>query len=115
MSFIYLASTYSVRKPDPQELDWRVMQARAAAAHLMVKGHTVFSPVAHCHEISDYMPEKLRFNHDFWMNQDLAILRHCKKLVVLMLPHWQESQGIGREVAAAKAMGIPVEYMQWPV
>lgn len=114
MSFIYLASPYSVGKPDPRYLEWRVQEVRRAAAKLMSGGHTVFSPIAHCHEISNHMAEALRFNHDFWMNQDLAILRHCEKLVILMLPMWEKSEGIAREIAAAKSMNIPVETMERP-
>lgn len=107
MSFTYLASPYthverSVRH-DRFDTVCRV------AARLMRAGEVVFSPIAHSHpiDLADPLPQTTQF----WMDQDLPILRHAAKVKVLCLPGWQVSKGIAREIEVAIAAGIPVEYI----
>lgn len=103
---IYLASPYT--HPDPETVYRRYRVACAAAAILMEEGHTVFSPIAHSHAIADFLPDALRFDHEHWMSQDLAILALCDELSVLPMPGWSESLGISAEINFATARGIPV-------
>jgi Domain of unknown function (DUF1937) len=109
MSFVYLASPYTPH--GGESMQERTDAACAAAAKLMQQGHSVFSPIAHSHYVAAHLPDELRTSHDFWMRQDLAILRHADKLIVLCLPGWGESKGIATEITAAIAARIPVEYM----
>lgn len=106
MSLIYLASPYT--HPDPDTVYRRYIAACAAAAILMEEGHTVFSPIAHSHGVADYLPPAVRFDHDHWMRQDLAILGLCDELHVLPLPGWGQSRGIAAEMAFAAERAIPV-------
>ena len=100
----YLASPYS--HPDPEVRQDRFERAVVAAGKLMRRGRTVFCPIAHSHDIGIYLGEESSF--EFWMRQDLPILRHCAELVVLMLPGWRDSRGVRREIDTAYAIGIPV-------
>ncbi len=109
MSFVYLASPYTPHNGESMQM--RTNAACKAAAELMQQGHSVFSPIAHSHYIAEYLPEQVRTEHAFWMNIDLAILRHAGKVIVLCLPGWEASKGIACEIAAATASHIPVEYM----
>lgn len=102
----YIASPYS--HPDPEVRLARYWAAVKKAAEMMKAGHRVFSPIAHTHEIGLVLGDAV--NHAFWMDQDKAILRHCDKLVVLMLPGWSESKGVAEEVEFARTLGIPIEY-----
>jgi hypothetical protein len=108
--FIYLASPYTPLAGESVQA--RTDAACKAAARLMVEsGMAVFSPIAHSHYVSDELPAALRLDHEFWMRQDLPILRAAAKVVVLRLPGWERSRGIRRELAVAAACFIPIEYI----
>lgn len=109
MSFIYLASPYT--PTGDETISGRVDAAAKYAAKLMREGHSVFSPIVHSHYVADHLDEATRLDHEFWMQQDLAILRCAAKMIVLRLPGWERSRGIKREIAAAEAVKIPVEYV----
>lgn len=102
----YIAQPYS--HDDPAMREWRYQQALKAAAKLMLQGRTVFSPIAHTHPIER---ETGKQSHEFWLLQDIAVLRHAAKLVVLMLPGWKDSKGVAEEIAVARANKIPIEMM----
>ena len=107
MSLTYLASPYS--HANPLIRDARFRAACAAAAKLMLAGEAVFSPIAHSHPIEYHFDAPRAF--DFWMGQDLPILRHCSVVKVLRLEGWDQSKGVTREIEVAKAALIPVEYI----
>jgi hypothetical protein len=111
MSLIYLASPYTQYADTPERLEYAVTQACRTAAALMLAGGPVFSPVVHSHYIADHLDPSLRLNHDFWLAQDIAVLRHATSLVVLRLPGWEGSRGIARELAVARSVGLPVSYV----
>ena len=102
----YLASCYS--HADPEVRLTRYLAAVKKAAELMKAGNNVFSPIAHTHEIGLILGDSV--DHDFWLAQDKAILRHCDKLIVLLLPGWSESKGVAEEIEFARTIGIPVEF-----
>lgn len=105
---VYLASPYTPH--GGESIEERAQAACKAAAKLMLEGVSVFAPVPHSHVIADYLPRDVRMNHAFWMIQDLAVLRHCDRMVVLTLPGWERSRGIQREIQFARENGIPVEF-----
>ncbi|OGT57538.1 MAG: hypothetical protein A3E01_08350 [Gammaproteobacteria bacterium RIFCSPHIGHO2_12_FULL_63_22] len=108
MALTYLAAPYSHQDPEVRRM--RYWSSVMKAAEMMKSGECVFSPIAHTHEIGLMMGDAV--NHDFWMQQDREILKHCEKLAVLMLPGWMESSGVSEEISVARAIGIPVEYVE---
>lgn len=104
---VYIAQPYS--HDDPAVREARYQSALQAAAKLMLQGHVVFSPIAHTHPIEVHTGPQ---PHDFWLRQDVEILKHATRLIVLTLPGWGESKGVAAEIAVAMALGIPVEYMR---
>ena len=106
--FVYLASPYTHAEESVREDRYRAVVKKAA--ELMEQGYSVFSPIAHTHEIGLLLRRPV--DHDFWMLQDVAILRHCAKVSVLMLPGWMESKGVAQEIRLARDMNIPVEYVE---
>jgi len=108
----YLASPYTPL--DGENVEARVTSACQYAAKLMQDGYAVFAPIPHSHYIADHLPDELRFSHEFWMEQDIAVLDHCDVLVVLMLAGWKDSKGVRREIARALELNIPVEYHEYP-
>jgi hypothetical protein len=111
MSFVYLASPYT--PTGTETIADRVDAACKYAAKLMNDGYSVFSPIVHSHYVADHLDEAKRLDHEFWMQQDLAILRSAAKVIVLRLPGWDRSRGIAREIEAAKGVNIPVEFHEY--
>lgn len=110
MSFIYLASPYTPH--NGESVEDRVEAAARATCLLMEEtGHPVFSPIVHSHALCAYMPERLRFSHEFWMEQDLPILSRAKELFVLQLPGWERSEGVREEILFAQRENIPVQLL----
>ena len=104
----YLASPYT--NPDPAVRQVRFQAACEATAHLMRQGLHDFSPIVHRHPLTAYLPA----GWDFWRPVDLHFLGLCQRFIVLMLPGWRESVGVGDEIRAWTATGRAVEYMSWP-
>lgn len=104
----YLASPYS--HEDPAVRESRFHAACRKAAELMLAGDVVFAPIAHSHPISEQMPMGKATDHELWMSQDLPILRRCDRLLVLMLPGWDQSRGVREEMEVARACQITVEF-----
>ena len=107
----YLASPYSPTS-EGDSVEERVTLACRAAAQLMRDGHKVFAPIPHSHAIAEHLDERHRFDHEFWMAQDLEILRHCGLLVVLKLHGWDKSRGVMREIELAHTINIPIMHME---
>ena len=70
----------------------------------------MFSPIAHSHPIEQYFDGAIE-GLDFWMKQDVAVLRHCSRMVVLRIDGWESSKGVAKEMQLARELGIPVEFM----
>lgn len=104
---IYLASPYSHK--DPAVMEHRYEVACQAAGNLMKRGAAVFAPIAHSHHIGQLLGEAT--NHEFWLRQDMAVLRHCTEMFVLMIPGWQESRGVREEIDFCTAHKIPISYV----
>ncbi len=103
----YLASPYSDRDPDVREGRYRA--ACAVAAVLSARGDLVFSPVAHGHGIA--LSGGLPVSWEHWERLDLRMLLACDSLTVVCVAGWRESRGVQAEVAAARAMGLPVRFV----
>lgn len=122
-TMVYLASPYSVGRngaygpadtgtATEDTKHQRYIEACKAAGALMKQGYVVFCPIAHSHAIErDGMSENQ--TGDFWLDQDLEIVSRCDKVFVLMLPNWEQSRGIRREVDFANNNNIPVEYVTY--
>lgn len=120
--FVYLASPYSVGKngaygdgdlgkATPNQKTRRFKAACKKAADLMDRGYVVFSPIAHSHAVEREGMHEVR-DGNFWLAQDLEILKRCDRLFVYKLQGWDRSRGIAREVAFAQEEGIPIDYIE---
>lgn len=106
-TLIYLATPYS--HPDELVRIARFEAVNKVAASMMRSGLHVFSPISHTHPIA--LAGDLPLGWEFWEAYDRAILSACGKVVVLMLDGWKESKGVTAEIAIAREMGLPVEYI----
>ncbi len=105
----YLASPYT--HPDAAIMEHRRVAACRKAAELIESGLAVLSPIAH--NVALIREAGTPTGWDCWRSQDLAMLTACDKLLVLQLPSWQDSIGVRAEIAAAKQLGKPVEFLPW--
>jgi len=121
---IYLASPYSApvldlesphrpwraRPATEDDKNRRAAQVRHVMAELMlVPGNVVFCPIAHTHEVGlEHLSDE---DHNFWMGQDITILRRCDELHVLMLDQWHDSKGVAEEIEVARDIGLPIHYI----
>ena len=109
MSYIYLASPYS--HPEDHVRLERYNAACRKAASLMQAGHVVFSPIAHSHAVAAHLPPDLLMSHEFWMQQDIPLLRYADKLMVLLIDGWQDSRGVTAEIDYAVSIRKLIEYV----
>ena len=108
---LYLASPYS--HSDPAVRQARFEAACRAAAALMLRGHRVFSPIAHSHPIATLGNLHVT-DHDFWMRQDAGFLHAARAVVVLALEGWTSSAGIQHELESARRRNLPIGMMTSP-
>ncbi len=104
---IYLSSPYS--HPDPEVREQRFRAACEAVAYMMREGkQQVFSAIAHTHPLVAF---GLPGGFEFWGKFDRWFIERCVKLVVLVLPGWEESKGVRAEMKIAVECGIPISYI----
>lgn len=104
----YLACPYSHKIPEI--MDFRFRAVTMYAGELIQRGHVVFSPISHSHEMAKYIDSECSTDWTFWEKQDFAFLELSSRLIVLALPGWAESRGVTAEVNKAIDLGIPIEY-----
>src|SRR5690606_9007875 len=104
---IYLASPYS--HPDPQVMHNRFKAVEAVTAELLRRGKFIYSPIVHCHPLSqDYtLPTDLQF----WKEYNVNFISRTQTFYVLTLPGWQESKGVKGELEAAELWKDPRDYI----
>lgn len=105
--FVYLASPYT--HPDPLVREERYIRTAATLATLLRNRVWTYSPIVHCHELA----KTWGLPHDakFWFDYDMAMLAKADSLSVLMLDGWHKSVGVKGEMAAAKALGLPITFI----
>ena len=106
----YLAVPYS--HPDPAIQQWRFERVTEATALVIRSGiDCVYSPITHSHPIDKHLTER-QTDHAFWVDRfDLPFLENSGRLIVLMLPGWNDSVGVKMEIRRAKKLGLPIDYV----
>jgi len=104
--FWYLASPYAKWG----DFEQAFQHAAAIAGRCLKQGVFVFSPISHCHPISEYGMGECS-NHDVWMPLDKQFVDASFGIIVAGFPGWDESRGIGMEVQWAKEQGKSVWLM----
>lgn len=92
--FWYLSTPYS-KYPDGLEAAFH--HACIIAGQLIAKKIVVYSPIAHTHPIA--MAAGINpLNHSVWLPADEPLMNAAHGLLVVELPGWKESYGIGVEI-----------------
>ncbi len=104
---IYLATPYG--HPDPKVREKRYLAACLMVSELMKQGHHVYSPIVHNHSI--IILGGLPTGWDFWGKYDEEFLRFCSEVWVVKMEGWEDSTGVGAEIALAHSLGKPVKFI----
>jgi hypothetical protein len=91
-------------------MERRFSEVCVIAGGLMLSGLVVFCPIAHGHSIA--ARSELRTDWDYWKQFCYEFIAASSKVIVAMMDGWQESRGVAAEIAIAKELGIPVEYLE---
>ena len=104
---IFLAMPY--RHSDTEVVERRVRAGRRAAASLIDSGRSVVSPVVSFHETiqqEDAVPK----DFEYWetMIEEMIVL--SERVYVIMMPGYEDSEGVEREIELARKYKRPVSY-----
>ena len=108
---IYLAIPYSSPESYMRWVRWEI--ANRVAAKLMSEGNYIFSPISHTHPIKEVSEGKLPGGWEYWEGFDRQFLNVCKKIIVILIPGWEDSKGVQAEIKIGQELGIPVEYIDY--
>ena len=104
---IYVATPYTKY---PHGRDRAALDAAKATAELLRRGYCVYSPVVHSHALCDADTGLDPVDGDFWIQTSRPIMDLCSAIVVVMLPGWQNSEGVNREIEIFRDEGKPIIY-----
>jgi hypothetical protein len=104
---VYLSSPYT--HPDREVRAERFRLVLGATARLMRLGYQVFSPIIHAHPL--HAREGIEGDWDYWRTIDFDFLKRMDTVVVLQIPGWADSVGVGEEIAYAISLGKRVGYL----
>jgi Domain of unknown function (DUF1937) len=100
----YLATPYSRFAGG---IDKAYKDACKLAAHLLIAGVKVYSPIAHTHGIAIYGALDA-LDPSIWIPFDEAMMAAADVLIVAHLEGWDESIGIEHEIRFFEAAGKPI-------
>jgi hypothetical protein len=104
---VYLAAPYS-NAEDKDALMRQIM--KTSGEYMMTRpGEHVVSPLFNHYSLS--LVEGMGGDYAFWKNYSRDLLRHCDKVIVLMLKGWRDSTGVNDEIELADMLNIPMEFI----
>lgn len=75
-----------------------------------MEGKFILSPIVHGHEM--VIRHQVPGDWAYWNNYCRLTLSKCDRMYVFMLDGWEESNGVQGEIAIAKELNIPIEYIE---
>lgn len=109
--FWYLATPYSKYEAG---LEAAFEEACRCAYALIRAGFPCYSPIAQTHSIALSSGHDPR-DHSTWLTQDEPMMHCARGLIVVKMPRWNESYGIGQEIEDFSQMGKPIIMAEWPL
>ena len=103
---IYLAAPYTHSERDVVEQ--RIAMFATIDAKLCADGLYTVSPLSK-HWIKNYTFIPLTWS--FWQDYSKKLMEKCDALYVIMLPGWEESEGVQGEIELAKKMSLEIKYL----
>lgn len=104
---VYLAAPYSDKDPDVKEQ--RIANFCLVDAKLSLNGYYTVSPLLK--SLLFRYTTKVPSTWEFWQQYSEELLKPCKKMFVIMLDGWKESEGVQAEIELANKYNIEIEYI----
>lgn len=108
MGLIFISSPYS--HSDKNVVEYRYEQILEICSKLMMENKFVFSPIAHGHEM--VKKHDVPSDWEYWQNYCRLCISKCDMVYVIMLEGWESSSGVQGEIAIAKELNVPIEYIK---
>jgi hypothetical protein len=83
-----------------KEIEENITRARVVIAEVLKAGYVPVCPNVFWSPFADIQ------DYDFWLEAALSLLETCDLLV--LVPGWETSSGVKREVRRARELGIPI-------
>lgn len=104
---IYVANPYSHQFTQVMDARFRVVEKYVA--EMSMRGHLMYSPIVHFHEIA--RKYKLPSDFKYWREICIDMLNRSTRVHVLKMSGYEVSKGVLAEIAHAEKIGIPVTYV----
>ena len=104
---VYLAAPYSDDDSDVKEQ--RIANFCLVDAKLSLDGYYTVSPLLK--SLLFRYTSKVPSTWDFWQGYGEELLKPCKKMFVIMLDGWEESEGVQAEINLANKYNVDIEYI----
>lgn len=102
--FVYVAGPYSHKNGAVMYARYQVHEE--AAAQLIVRGESPFSPIVHWHHAAP--AHSLPTEYRFWEHYNETMLSNAGLLWVIDLPGLNVSKGTAHEIMVANKLEIPI-------
>jgi hypothetical protein len=93
----FISGTYS---GSAQEIEENVTKARVVIADVLKAGYIPICPNVFWSPFADIQ------DYDFWLEAALSLLDTCD--IMVLVPGWETSSGVKREIQRAREAGIPI-------
>lgn len=103
----YLALPYS--DDDEEIMCFRAAVSDYIFAELSNEGRVIYAPISSCHNVAREHDLPTDFN--FWNKMCRAFVSASYKVIVIMLPGWEESTGLTAELKLARELGLEIEWL----
>lgn len=94
---VFISGAYS---GTPEEIEYNLSMARRISEEALVAGWVPICPNIYWHPFAEYQ------DYDFWLEAAVGLIETCQVLV--LVPGWERSSGVAKEIARAKELGIPI-------
>ena len=82
------------------EVELNLSKARLVVEDVTKAGWVPICPNVFWHPFSEFQ------DYDFWLEAAIDLIETCQVLVVV--PGWERSSGVAKEIKRAKELGIPI-------
>ena len=103
----YLATPYS--HEDKEVMEFRAAVSDYIFSELSKEGRIIYAPISSGHHIAVHYG--LPTDYKFWQKACEAFVGASYKLLVIMLPGWEESVGLTAEREVAHKLGLEIEFI----
>jgi hypothetical protein len=109
MSYFYVSNPYS----GSDELrEQRALIAARVCGLLIKRDIHAWSPIVHNHAMMKTFNEfTLEERRSKILDFDFSLLRASTGMIVLTIPGWKESYGVGREIEVCRELNLPIKYL----